>query len=499
MSTVMIPTDPSCGSRWKFPTASANLISSGFYTFNYDSSHQLAFPFLGIGVADMTSPDAKSVASTLWYYDYSNNAVLYNWGWKGSMSMVNCSDPAGGAISAWNGSHIHIEAGGTIYSPDCSKFISPTGLTSGTFDALHLLPSASFPVTIRSQAPPSLPTIGSIQTNTVLKFLLGYGSTMQNQELYLSVDTSHNLIADPGTGSNGIDWTYSDDKSLSMKLADETIVYLTDLPASRGIRSNGIAVPSSLIGNTPAIWSVPKIDYTPGNWPFPNYSIQGPSSLNKYFGATSSFLYNDTTQQYLVFGWNAGTNTIIPSVSLYPSPQSFDDILSSVNVTYVNLPPKSIPSGLYYIQTVNNGQCLRQDLTLGDCSWNDAAWNYDASQGILGTVKGGTCLASSLDSSCAGNGQLKTVSCSQADGFVLGTNGEFFLDRCGICYAPSNSALSVGIVPCDKRWTFKTASSSRPSLNKWWIIVILIIACGLFIFILRGYLKKIRSLNNRGG
>lgn len=483
MSTPAV--DSSCSSRWNFSSASASRISSGFYTFDYGNSHELGLPLVGIGVIDTTVESIKAIASTLWYYD-SDNGVLYNWGWKSSMVIPNCTDPAGVAMNGWNGSPITIDAGGTIYSTVCSKFISPTGLTAGSADGLYLLPSPAYTMSAVAQPTPTLPVIGAVQTNTMLKFLLGYTSTLQNQELYLSVDSNHNLIADAGTGTNSIHWTYGGDKSLSLKLQDGTTVYLSDLPGNQGIRSDGIVVSGGLVGTTPAAWSVPKIDYSPTIWPFPDPSVQGPASLNEYWGADSSFLYNDATQQYLTFRWNSTTNTIDSTIALYPSPQSLSDILCSINVSYVNLPPQSIPSGLYYLQTPDGGKCLRADLTMGGCDYSEAAWNYDATAGSLGAVKGGQCLASSLDQSCAGDGHLTTSSCSQPDAFVLGTNGEFFLDRCSTCYAPTNS-LSLGPAPCNATWKFSAVSSPSSGGSKWWIylICILLIVAAVMFFVMR--------------
>jgi hypothetical protein len=71
--------DPSCSSRWKFAQASATPIASGFYTFDYDPTHQLAMSLFGVGVVDSTLPLTNGGISTLAYYD-SECGVLYSLG-----------------------------------------------------------------------------------------------------------------------------------------------------------------------------------------------------------------------------------------------------------------------------------------------------------------------------------------------------------------------------------------------------------------------------------
>src|SRR5271170_998263 len=97
----MTSSDPSCSSRWKFPQASSTPISSGFYTFAYDSTHALCQPLIAVGVADTSLPLAQEGGSLLFYYD---NGVLYNWGWKASLKLTGCPEPAGLSYAGWSGS-----------------------------------------------------------------------------------------------------------------------------------------------------------------------------------------------------------------------------------------------------------------------------------------------------------------------------------------------------------------------------------------------------------
>ena len=374
-----------------------------------------------------------------------------------------------------------VEAGGTIYSSECGKFVSPTALTSGGIDALHLLPSSSVTPTVASKPTPTLPTAGVTPGNTTLRFLLGLASTSVGSNLYLSADANHNLIADPGGASNSVDWSYGSDGSLSLKLSDGSTVYLSDLPASQGPRGDAKVLSGPLVGTTAATWSIPQIAYDQETWPYPDYS-SGQSQTNKHFGSTSTFLYHPGTQQYLVFNWNDATKTPKPMIAIYPSPESFANIDGSVNWSYVNYPPTSIGSGLYYLQGADSGQCLEQDLSFGACSWEQSAWNYNQQAGTIAHTKGGDCLRSTLDAQCAGSGELAVAPCGQGDQFVLGTNGEMFLTRCSVCYGPEGALKASRPGSCGSTWRFQTTSGPGPSgrSRAWlWILLAALIFGGL--------------------
>lgn len=437
--------DNSCKYKWSVSSGSQEPLLSGFYVFDYGNNHFLTVKNFVPIVMDMSTEGAYSLYPILWYYD-KLGGFLYNWGYQCSLNMSKCSDPIGMMLNEWDNGGTPITLyPNSIYSASCQKYATPYALSPGTQDDIHLQSFIQVPFTAKevSLADLSLGLDLSVSpTGTVPEgVLVRIELKLQNSPgpLYLSVDpTGKFLIPDSGKGTNSIDWIYGKDKTLGLKLQDGSIVYLSDIAQGQGqgqksILNNGVQIPSSahpLSKTVPGKWTIPIINF-PGDW------IYKPAN----FGKSSSFLFNDGTQQYITFGGLYTAMKIF--ISIYPSRSSFLDIDRSINITYSNIAPESLPSGSYIIKTADGKNCLNPstgELLLGECSNSASIWNYNSSNGVLSGQVKGSCLLSSLDSKCSGTGELKLSSCNNADSFILGKGGELYLNRCGVCYSATDES-----------------------------------------------------------
>lgn len=456
-------------------TLPPNPSNSGFYTITYNT-----YPFvvtqpstgLTLGIVDKYYTSNLYPPSNIFYYDACKN-IISSTAYKVSITSPSTCITSGvysiGNIGYLTKGNIILGNNGHIYSVDCGYFMTPKFT-----DPINISPiignitAAKF--TISSISSPTLPTGKTITKNQWYTFVLSNNNVVW-------IDSNKNIISSPpGLGKQ---WFWDSNNNISTIINGKQF-YWPDIPIpSTGINNDWTTISTFKLIDTPSTgWSLNQVDLSNPVWTFK------PSNLN-----ASTTFFKNLKGSYLVFNFL----NQLPTLSLYPSPTSVYDLLSTINVIPVLFPPQPFPiyqTGSYYLQN-SSKQCLTDAGLFDTCNYQNS-WYFDSISGTLLSNKSGYYLYNNLNPiTCEGDPNLLIGPSSSghtklAISHDSATNSDRIFDQtCSICYDPNTMTISSGNKLTNDSFKFSNVIYTKNNHSIIFIILATITAVILFILLIR--------------